>query len=89
MPRYFFNIYDGIKTNDTEGTLLSGISEARREAVKCAGQVIRTECDAILHEKDWRLEVSDGNGSIIFRVDLIFMELPTMLGRYGMPGIKI
>jgi len=37
MPRYFFHVIDGREILDHEGTELSGLREARAEAIRTAG----------------------------------------------------
>ncbi|WP_412759776.1 DUF6894 family protein [Methylorubrum subtropicum] len=39
MPRYFFNVYDGKSVIDEDGMILSDIQQARRMAVRMAGQL--------------------------------------------------
>ena len=41
MPRYFFNITDGRDIDDREGVELAGVGEARDQAIKTAGKMIK------------------------------------------------
>lgn len=62
MPQYFFHIYNGSAHPDTEGTELSGLEEARQEAVQTAGEIIREGGIKSWKNLDWHMEVVDAAG---------------------------
>jgi hypothetical protein len=67
MPRYFFNVHDGQTILDREGTELADIAEARVDAVDLAGRSIHELGDKFwLTAEDWRLEVADETGKVLF-----------------------
>lgn len=74
MPRYHFNIFDGQSSVDQEGTELPDIAAARREALRLSGAVI--EEAAKLHKlgEEWRMEVTDDTGLLLFRFDFVMMN---------------
>ncbi len=74
MPRYHFNVHDGYSTFDIEGIELLDWPTARREAIRLAGTVLAEEVDRLVPGEDWRLEVTDKTGLILFRVDFSFSE---------------
>ena len=47
MPRYFFHVMDGRASIDREGTELAGIDEARSEAIRTAGEILRQDSAGI------------------------------------------
>jgi hypothetical protein len=71
MPRYFFNIMEGRSQNvvrDIEGALLSGVGEARKEAIGLASDITRHG----IHEptQTWTVIVTDEKGDEILTVPL-------------------
>ena len=78
MPRYFFNIFDGRSTPDTEGTELSDWQAARREAIRLAGHVLRDDADRLISDEEWRMEVTDTAGLTLFQFEFCFTEAPAV-----------
>ena len=74
MPRYYFHVYDGRSAPDAEGTELRDWPAARRGAIQLAGVLIAEQADALAPGEDWRLEVADERGLILFRLDLSMAE---------------
>jgi hypothetical protein len=71
MPRYFFNIMEGHSRNlvrDIEGALLSGVGEARKEALGLARDITRHG----IHEptQTWTVIVTDEKGDEVLTVPL-------------------
>ena len=78
MPHYHFNIFDGVASIDQEGTQLPGTTEAMQTAMRYAADVLREEaCKPILGE-EWRVEVTDGRGMILFRIDMMLSASPAL-----------
>lgn len=71
MPRFHFNVYDGYSTHDRNGTDLDDIHEARRTALRRASVLLDEEAMRGRLGEDWRLEVTDGAGVLLFRLDFI------------------
>lgn len=71
MPRYHFNVYDGEATLDRDGTALSGPDDARRESIRLASELLRSEAVRSRIGEEWRVEVTDGRGMILFRIDIL------------------
>lgn len=59
MPRYFFHVADGRDIPDTEGTSLAGPDEARAQALRTAGEILREEGMTFWRGAEWRMEVTD------------------------------
>lgn len=78
MPRFHFNIYDGVNLLDPTGTELPGWDEARSEAVRLAGDVLKDSAHRIALGEDWRMEVTDDTGLILFRLDFSVLEAPVV-----------
>ena len=74
MPRYHFNIYDGVRSPDLDGTELPDIHAARREGVMRAGAMIEDVGKRNQSGDDWRMEVTDDTGLLLFRMDFVVVE---------------
>jgi hypothetical protein len=71
VPRYFFNVFDGRSPCDDVGTELPGPDQARREAIRLAGQIISEDPQRIVLGAGWYLEVRDERGALLTRLDFI------------------
>ena len=69
MPLYHFNIYDGRNGLDIEGSELSDDVAARREGLRLASAILDDDVSDFA-DGDWLLEVTDHQGSILFRLNL-------------------
>lgn len=78
MPRFYFNIYDGVSLPDNTGTELAGWDEARIEAIRLAGEVLKDQAKQISLGEEWRLEVTDRSGLVLFRLDFTVIEAPAV-----------
>ncbi len=80
MPRYFFNVHDGMDVEDEEGMELPDFRAARVEAVRLAGRIIDHEADHVASVEDWRLEVTDQSGLILFQILFLMTTTPAVPG---------
>ena len=71
MPRYHFNVYDGYSTHDRDGMQLADVHEARREALRLAINLLDDEAASGRLGDDWRMEVTNEAGGLLFRIDFI------------------
>lgn len=71
MPRYHFNVHDGFDLPDPEGSDLPDLRAARIEAVRYAGSLLHDHAVTFWDHDDWRMEVTDEAGLILF--SLIFV----------------
>ena len=78
MPRYHFNIYDGITSIDRDGTELPDVQSARREAMILAGAVIEDSAKISKLGEEWRMEVTDDTGLLLFRLDFMVSQAPAV-----------
>ena len=68
MPRYFFHVIDGKKLIDNEGTELSGLRQARAEAIWLAGAILRDEGDTFWNGTEWHMNVTDASGLSVLKL---------------------
>jgi hypothetical protein len=66
---YFFRIFiDGIERNRTDGLSFSSTEEVWQEASASAGEIIRDMHGDMIIGLDWRMDVFDAAGHLIFRL---------------------
>jgi len=66
MPRYFFNVRDGLDIPDHDGTELAGLDEARAAAVVAPAKAIRDLGPKFWHSREaWQMHVTDESGATI------------------------
>ncbi|MDR4305661.1 hypothetical protein IHQ68_03365 [Chelatococcus sambhunathii] len=78
MPRFHFNVYDGETSIDEAGTELPDLVFARREAIRYSGELLE---DAGRREglgPEWRMEVTDESGLILFALHFVVIEAPAI-----------
>jgi hypothetical protein len=76
VPRYHFNILDGVRLPDTDGIELPDWHAARLEAVRRAGEILKDEPQSVALGEDWRIEVTDHTGLILFQMTFLMIESP-------------
>jgi hypothetical protein len=79
VPRYHFNILDGVQLRDADGTELPNWQAARLEAIRRAGEILRNDAQSVALGEDWRIEVTDSTGLILFQMTFLVVEAPAML----------
>ncbi|MGU3668470.1 DUF6894 family protein [Methylobacterium sp. A49B] len=78
MARFHFNVYDGVSMPDPVGTDLSSWDDARVEAIRMAGEILKDKAHRIALGEDWRMEVTDETGLVLFRLDFSVLESPAV-----------
>ena len=68
MPRYFFHVIDGREIIDNDGTELLGLKEARAEAIRTAGAILRDEGDKFWNGEEWHMNVTDAAGQSVLKL---------------------
>ena len=69
MPRYYFHLLDERTADlvrDSAGASLRNASEAKREAIGLAHDIIRHR----LHGSTWQVVVTDANANVVLKVSL-------------------
>ena len=78
VPRFFFNLRDGQAHGDETGTQLADLKSARQEAMRKLGNLLASSPDRFCNGHDWRMEVTDGSGLLMFRIDLMTTDSPSV-----------
>lgn len=68
MPRYFFHVIDGRNIVDQVGTVFPSLREARIEAIRTAGAILRDEGDRFWNGTDWQMNVTDVSGRPVLKL---------------------
>ena len=68
----FFNITDGRTCPDHNGTELTSLAEARREALATFGDLVKTERSGI---PEWRIDIADFEGTILLTLIVNMKEV--------------
>jgi uncharacterized protein DUF6894 len=76
MARYFFHVIDGRSVVDEEGTELTSLGEARREAVRLSGNILSEGPDQFWEGEQWRMDVADERGLTLFALHFSAVEAP-------------
>ena len=75
VARYFFHTADGSRERDVVGVELADLPDARRQAVAFLGECMRDNPN-ILEDHDFRVEVTDIRGLLLFTVITIAINAP-------------
>ena len=78
MPRYHFNVHNGYTSLDADGTELPDWRAALSEAIRLSGMILADDHDRLVLGEDWRMEVLNETGLMLFRLDLSVMESPAL-----------
>jgi hypothetical protein len=78
MPRYFFHAFDGYSTLDTQGTELPDIYAAQEQAIRTSGEILRDMGGKFWDGTDWKLEMADEHGQVLFVLCFSAEERPIL-----------
>lgn len=81
MPRFYFNVHDGKSGLDTQGTDLPDWRTARIEAIRLAGEILKDEASHIVLGDNWRIDVTDHRGLILFQMAILLIDSPVVSQR--------
>lgn len=84
MPRFFFNIDDGL-SQDVEGTELPSLEVAKREAVTLAGHLIADSSATFWERRAFNMAITDENGMVLFTLEFVGVEAPAIRARRNRP----
>ena len=76
MPRYFFDTENGSKFHDRNGVDLADMHQARLYGVKLAGDCVSDDPGLLEAISDFRVEVRNDDGLLLFTVTTFVTESP-------------
>ena len=71
MPRYFFDIADGERFPDLQGSEWADIAAARLEAVRFAAEVLKEMPERFWNCEQWTMTVSDWQRETLFTLKFL------------------
>lgn len=76
MPRYHFDSVDGRRDPDPDGLDLPNDHAARSMAVRYAGEVLTSDPDVVWRKGQWRVEVMNDDGVLLFTLLTVAIDAP-------------
>ncbi len=76
MPRYHFNVHDGLYDPDPDGVLLFDMDAARIQAAIMAAEILREKCSEIWRNQELKLEITDDVGLHLFSLIILTINSP-------------
>jgi hypothetical protein len=68
LPRYFFHTQTDTRTTDEDGLELAGPVDARLEAIRTCGEIMRHAADAFWGSRPWSVTVTDAAGLVLWEI---------------------
>lgn len=76
MPVYYFHASNGAPVHDRHGTNLNDDEDARVEALRYAGDLLKWSPDLLTEHSQLRVMVTDDRGALLFTVVTLVVEVP-------------
>lgn len=76
VPQFFFHTADGKRDRDKHGVDLPDAARARVEGIKYAGAVIADQPGLLWNGHDFRVEVTDESGALLFTIITLAVDAP-------------
>ncbi len=83
MSLFRFQIFDGRSQIDPHTIDLPNLAAARREGIRRAGATLVLDAPIMTPDKDWRLDVTDEQGTLLFRYDFTMTLSPAAKAMNG------
>ena len=76
MQRFFFHTADGSRDRDETGTDLPSLHAARAHDITYAGECLTHEPSVLWEGRDFRVEVTDESGTLVFTIITLAIDAP-------------
>lgn len=76
LQRYFFHTQTETRTNDSDGIVLDGPAEARRQAIQTCGQMMKDEPEGFWGSRPWTITVTDFHGLVLWEISMNGVACP-------------
>jgi hypothetical protein len=70
MALFFFHTQTDTRFTDLEGTEIDGAVEARRQAIKTCGEMMRDAPEGFWGSRPWSVTVTDADGLVLWEVQV-------------------
>lgn len=74
MPLFHFHVRDGRDWPDEDGTELASKDQARIEALRHAGDMLKDSAAGGPFAKEWQMRVTNDQDRMLFRLDFTLTE---------------
>ena len=74
MPRFYFDIHDGVAQPDPDGLEMQDKDEAWAEAVRCCGEMLKDLNGQLQPGSEWRMDVTDEGRRPVFTLRFLATE---------------
>jgi hypothetical protein len=68
LPRYFFHTQTDTRVSDEEGLELADHTEARAQAVRACGEMIRDAPEGFWSTRPWFVTITDQAGLVLYEI---------------------
>ena len=76
MALYQFQVFDGRSEVSPDKVELPNLDAARREGIRRAGATLVLDAHIITPENNWRLDLTDERGTLLYRYDFAVTASP-------------
>jgi len=80
MPKFFFDVHDGISMCDDVGYELPDLEAAKQQAVIFSGDLLRDSGSQFWQGDEWRMDVRDERDLILFSLHFLAVTAPVLNG---------
>ncbi|RYG87295.1 MAG: hypothetical protein EON59_07845 [Alphaproteobacteria bacterium] len=80
----FFKVAGAVYNPDTEGMEMASIGEARIEAARYIGELIRDKPHIVWEGEEVRVEVTDANQLVLFTIITVGVDSAAVKGSFGL-----
>lgn len=87
MPRYFFHVMDGQDFPDHQGVEVADLPDARRHAIRVAGNLLLDISDTFWSTGEWTIRVADYRDLTQFQLTFFATEAPVTQAHGPKPRI--
>ncbi|MGJ3628435.1 DUF6894 family protein [Sphingomonas sp. MMS24-JH45] len=85
---FHFNVHDGFHLPDRDGHDLPNLDGGETVRRNAGGELIRDDADDFWRHGNWRMDVTDADGLLLFALHFTAVEAP-VVGRPGSPPARI
>lgn len=76
MPRFHFNLHDGVEHFDDDGAELADLAAARKYALRYFAEVLQAEARTFADGAELRMDVTDEAGLLLVSLHFTMLDSP-------------
>ena len=78
MPRFHFDLHDGVDHPDVDGVILPDVAAARIEAVRYAGELLHGQPELFWRGEEWTMTVTNAERLALFSLTIMATDAPAL-----------